>query len=172
MRHFLPAPSPYHLLSNLQPLTVALNIGTEGFAYFGEIAKHSSLDILLYNIPQFTTELTLDVIEDLLVYGRIMGVLVGCEEMLLPSVMMCASGGPPRHVLDATEKNYLLKLEGQIGCILQDMGYQMTGHAPAQFYPVTTDHWAVSSDDLICAIFKGFGIHSEALLVFCGGITF
>ncbi len=186
------------------------------FAYFGEIATHSPLDILLYNIPQFTTELTLDVMEDLLVYDRIMGtkdssrdmprlintihrlraqrpdyvVLVGCEEMLLPSVTMGASGGtiatsgivpevivelyektlsgdvdralvlqyrildlinlmlldvnfpegfktgvaargfrvgPPRHVLDATEKAHLLKLEGQIGCILQDMGYPIDG---------------------------------------------
>lgn len=186
------------------------------FAYFSEIATQSPLDILLYNIPQFTTELTLNVMEDLLVYDRIMGtkdssrdmprlintmhrlraqrpdyvVLVGCEEMLFPSIMMGASGGtiatsgiipevivalyekafsgdgerarllqyrildlinlmllgvnfpegfktgvaargfqvgPPRHVLSGEERDHLLRLEGQIGCILQDMGYPIQG---------------------------------------------
>lgn len=193
------------------------------FAYFSEVAEQSPLDILLYNIPQFTTELSLCVMEDLLVYDRIMGtkdssrdmprlintmhrlrahrpdyvVLVGCEEMLCPSVMMGASGGtiatsgiipevivalyektrdgdydrarllqyrildlinlmllgvnfpegfktgvaargfkvgPPRHVLSAAERDHLLNLEGQIGCILQDMGYPVQG---ARACPVT-----------------------------------
>lgn len=87
--------------------------------YFGEIAQNSPLDILLYNIPQFTQELTLDLMEDLLQYERIFGtkdssrdlprllntmnrlrrqrpdyvVLVGCEEILFPSIIMGASGG-------------------------------------------------------------------------------
>jgi len=89
------------------------------FEYFAEIAENSPLDILLYNIPQFTQELSLDLMERLLPYERIFGtkdssrdqprlintmhrlrekrpeyvVLVGCEEILLPSVMMGASGG-------------------------------------------------------------------------------
>ena len=89
------------------------------FEYFAEIARQSPLDILLYNIPQFTQEIPLEMMERLLPYERIMGtkdssrdlprlintmhrlraqrpdyvVLVGCEEILFPSVMMGASGG-------------------------------------------------------------------------------
>ena len=89
------------------------------FEYFAEIAEQSPLDILLYNIPQFTQELPLELMERLLSYERIFGtkdssrdlprlintmhrlraqrpdyvVLVGCEEILFPSVMMGASGG-------------------------------------------------------------------------------
>jgi 4-hydroxy-tetrahydrodipicolinate synthase len=87
--------------------------------YFAEIAENSPIDILLYNIPQFTQELPLDLMEELLPYERIFGtkdssrdlprlintmhrmraqrpdyvVLVGCEEILFPSVLMGASGG-------------------------------------------------------------------------------
>jgi len=87
--------------------------------YFAEIARSSPLDILLYNIPQFTQELPLDVMEELLVHDRIFGtkdssrdlpriintihrlrkqrpdyvILNGCEEILLPSVIMGANGG-------------------------------------------------------------------------------
>ena len=89
------------------------------FEYFAEIAQQSPLDILLYNIPQFTQEIPLDLMERLLPYERIFGtkdssrdlprlintmhrlrpqrpdyvVLVGCEEILFPSVLMGASGG-------------------------------------------------------------------------------
>ncbi len=89
------------------------------FEYFAEVAEQSPLDILLYNIPQFTQELPLELMERLLPYERIFGtkdssrdlprlintmhrlraqrpdyvVLVGCEEILFPSVMMGASGG-------------------------------------------------------------------------------
>jgi 2-dehydro-3-deoxy-D-pentonate aldolase len=89
------------------------------YEYFAEIARNSPLDILLYNIPQFTQELTLDIMEDLLVFDRIFGtkdssrdlpritntmqrlrrqrpdyvVLNGCEEILLPSIIMGANGG-------------------------------------------------------------------------------
>ena len=89
------------------------------YEYFAEIAQNSPLDILLYNIPQFTQELPLDVMEDLLAFERIFGtkdssrdlpriintmhrlrphrpdyvVLNGCEEILLPSVIMGANGG-------------------------------------------------------------------------------
>ena len=189
---------------------------TSLFEYFAEIARQTPLDVLLYNIPQFTQELTLDVMERLLPFERIMGtkdssrdmprlintmhrlreqrpdyvVLVGCEEILCPSVMMGASGGtiatsgiipevivdiyektlagdlksaqdmqyrildlinlmllgvnfpegfktgvavrgfdvgPPRQTMSAGEKDYLLKLESQISCILRDMGYEVRG---------------------------------------------
>lgn len=89
------------------------------YEYFAEIARNSPLDILLYNIPQFTQELTLDIMEDLLAFDRIFGtkdssrdlpritntmqrlrrqrpdyvVLNGCEEILLPSIIMGANGG-------------------------------------------------------------------------------
>ncbi|MDA0334552.1 MAG: dihydrodipicolinate synthase family protein [bacterium] len=89
------------------------------FEYFAEIARNSPLDILLYNIPQFTQELSLNIMEDLLAFDRIFGtkdssrdlpritntmqrlrrqrpdyvVLNGCEEILLPSIIMGANGG-------------------------------------------------------------------------------
>ena len=196
---------------------------TSLFEYFAEIARQTPLDVLLYNIPQFTQELTLDIMERLLPFERIMGtkdssrdmprlintmhrlreqrpeyvVLVGCEEILCPSVMMGASGGtiatsgiipevivdiyektlagdlknaqtmqyrildlinlmllgvnfpegfktgvavrgfdvgPPRQTMSAEEKDYLLKLESQISCILKDMGYEVRG---ARACPVT-----------------------------------
>ncbi|MEE2657641.1 MAG: dihydrodipicolinate synthase family protein [Candidatus Latescibacterota bacterium] len=92
---------------------------TSLYEYFAEIARNSPLDILLYNIPQFTQELPLGVMEDLLVFDNIFGtkdssrdlpriintmhrlraqrpdyvVLNGCEEILLPSVIMGANGG-------------------------------------------------------------------------------
>ncbi|MDP7448352.1 MAG: dihydrodipicolinate synthase family protein, partial [Candidatus Latescibacteria bacterium] len=43
------------------------------YEYFAEIARNSPLDILLYNIPQFTQELTLDIMEELLAFERIFG---------------------------------------------------------------------------------------------------
>ncbi len=196
---------------------------TSLFEYFAEIARQTPLDVLLYNIPQFTQELTLDIMERLLPFERIMGtkdssrdmprlintmhrlreqrpeyvVLVGCEEILCPSIMMGASGGtiatsgiipevivdvyektlagdignaremqyrildlinlmllgvnfpegfktgvavrgfdvgPSRQTMSAEEKDYLLKLEAQISCILKDMGYDVNG---ARACPVT-----------------------------------
>lgn len=92
---------------------------TSLYEYFAEIARHSPLDILLYNIPQFTQELSLDTMEELLAFERIFGtkdssrdlprivntihrlrrhrpdyiVLNGCEEILLPAIVMGADGG-------------------------------------------------------------------------------
>ena len=89
------------------------------YEFYAEIARESPLDILLYNIPQFTQELTLDLMDRLLPFERIFGtkdssrdqprllntihrmrqqrpdyvVLVGCEEILFPSILMGASGG-------------------------------------------------------------------------------
>jgi 4-hydroxy-tetrahydrodipicolinate synthase len=186
------------------------------YEYFAEIAQNSPLDILLYNIPQFTQELPLDVMEDLLAFDRIFGtkdssrdlariintmhrlrphrpdyvVLNGCEEILLPSVIMGANGGtiatsgiipeiivelyekaragdiegarvlqyrilplinhmllgvnfpegfktgvalrgfdvgPSRQVMSNDERDFLLKLEAEIACILNDMGYSVRG---------------------------------------------
>ena len=186
------------------------------FEYFAEIAEASPLDILLYNIPQFTQELSLDLMERLLPYERIFGtkdssrdlprllntmhrlrqqrsdyvVMTGCEEIVFPAVMMGASGGtiatsgivpevivelyeratsgdmerarelqyrildlinlmllgvnfpegfktgvaargfdvgPARTASSAAEQEYLLKLEGQINCVLADMGYPVRG---------------------------------------------
>ena len=193
------------------------------FEYFAEIARNSPLDILLYNIPQFTQELTLDIMEDLLQFERIFGtkdssrdlprivntihrlrpqrpdyvVLNGCEEILLPAIIMGADGGtiatagiipeviaelyrcsiegeierarmlqyriidlinlmllgasfpqgfksgvavrgfdigPPRQVMSAQEREVLSKLEAQITCLLDDMGYEVDG---ASSCPVT-----------------------------------
>ncbi|MFP6593021.1 MAG: dihydrodipicolinate synthase family protein [Candidatus Latescibacterota bacterium] len=193
------------------------------YEYFAEIARNSPLDILLYNIPQFTQELTLDIMEELLAFERILGtkdssrdlpriintmhrlrrhrpdyvVLNGCEEILLPSIIMGANGGTiatsgivpeiivelydravaqdldrarelqyrimplinimllgvnfpegfktgvavrgfdvgsPRSVLSGEEREYLLSLESEIGCILGDMGYSVRG---ARGCPVT-----------------------------------
>ncbi len=193
------------------------------YEYFAEIARNSPLDILLYNIPQFTQELTLDIMEELLAFERIFGtkdssrdlpriintmhrlrrhrpdyvVLNGCEEILLPSIIMGANGGTiatsgivpeiivelydravaqdldrarelqyrimplinimllgvnfpegfktgvavrgfdvgsPRSVLSGEEREYLLSLESEIGCILGDMGYSVRG---ARGCPVT-----------------------------------
>lgn len=193
------------------------------YEYFAEIARHSPLDILLYNIPQFTQELPLNIMEELLAFDRIFGtkdsardlpritntmyrlrkhrpdyvVLNGCEEILLPSIIMGANGGtiatsgiipeiivelyqrsvagdidrarelqyrilplinlmllgvnfpegfktgvavrgfdvgPPRTVLSAAEREYLLRLESEIGCVLGDLGYSVRG---ARGCPVT-----------------------------------
>ena len=35
--------------------------------------------------------------------------------------------GPPRANMSAEEREYLLKLEAQIGCTLRDMGYAIEG---------------------------------------------
>jgi 4-hydroxy-tetrahydrodipicolinate synthase len=35
--------------------------------------------------------------------------------------------GPPRQTMSQAEREYLLKLEAQIGCILSDMGYSVKG---------------------------------------------
>ena len=196
---------------------------TSLYEYFAEIARHSPLDILLYNIPQFTQELPLDTMERLLAFECIFGtkdssrdlprivntidrlrrhrpdyvVLNGCEEILLPAIVMGANGGttatsgivpevivelydravagdlerarelqyrllplinlmllgvnfpegfrtgvavrgfdagPPRTVLSAEERDYLLRLESEIGCVLGDMGYSVRG---ARGCPVT-----------------------------------
>src|SRR5688572_24527345 len=93
-------------------------ISQEGiYAYFSEIARNSPIDLTLYNIPQFANDITNDTIKRLAAeHPRIVGIkdssrdlprflgmmhdvkplrpdfvfLIGCEEMLLPAVMMGA----------------------------------------------------------------------------------
>jgi 2-dehydro-3-deoxy-D-pentonate aldolase len=88
--------------------------------YFREIARQSPIDILLYNIPQYSNEISLPVVSHLAMdCPRIVGTkdssrdfprflntlqtiktqrpdftcLIGCEEILLPALMMGADGG-------------------------------------------------------------------------------
>jgi len=88
--------------------------------YFREIASRSPIDILLYNIPQFSNEISLEVVKRLAAdCPRIVGIkdssrdmprfmdtlnevkairpeftcLIGCEEILLPVLLMGADGG-------------------------------------------------------------------------------
>jgi dihydrodipicolinate synthase/N-acetylneuraminate lyase len=88
--------------------------------YFRELAAKSPIDIILYNIPQFSNEIGLDVVKRLASdCPRIVGIkdssrdmprfmdtlnevkplrpdfscLIGCEEILLPVLMMGADGG-------------------------------------------------------------------------------
>lgn len=88
--------------------------------YFRELAQHSPIDILLYNIPQFSNEISVEVVRRLaLDCPRIIGIkdssrdmprfmntlgkikpqrpdficLTGTEETLLPSLMMGGDGG-------------------------------------------------------------------------------
>jgi len=88
--------------------------------YFRELARRTPIDILLYNIPQFSNEIGLDVIKRLaLDCPRIVGTkdssrdlprflntlnevkrerpdfacLIGCEEILFPSLFMGGDGG-------------------------------------------------------------------------------
>jgi 4-hydroxy-tetrahydrodipicolinate synthase len=88
--------------------------------YFRELAKESPIDILVYNIPQFSNEVSLETLKRLaLDCPRIVGTkdssrdmprfmdtlneikphrpdfacLIGCEEILLPTLMMGGDGG-------------------------------------------------------------------------------
>lgn len=88
--------------------------------YFRELAEKSPIDIVLYNIPQFSNEISVEVVRRLaLDCPRIVGtkdssrdmprfmftlekiktqrpdfkLLIGCEEILLPTLMMGADGG-------------------------------------------------------------------------------
>ncbi len=88
--------------------------------FFRELARRSPIDILLYNIPQFSNEISLPVVTRLaLDCSRIVGVkdssrdfprflstlhhvkpqrpdfacLIGCDEILFPSLLMGADGG-------------------------------------------------------------------------------
>ena len=88
-------------------------------AYFVELADRARLDIVLYNIPQFSNEIAVDTVIALCRHPRIIGIkdssrdlprflntinkvkplrsdfafLIGCEEILLPSLIMGGDGG-------------------------------------------------------------------------------
>lgn len=88
-------------------------------AYFEEVAERSRLDLLLYNIPQFSNEIAVPTLVSLCRHPRIIGTkdssrdlprymvtmhkirplrpdfsfLIGCEEILLPSLIMGGDGG-------------------------------------------------------------------------------
>ncbi len=87
--------------------------------YFLTIARHSPIDLTLYKIPQFTTDIQLDTLLKLAEHPRIIGIkdssrdlagylvmmneirplrpdfcfLIGCEELLMPSLLMGGDGG-------------------------------------------------------------------------------
>ncbi len=89
------------------------------YAYFDEIARRTPVDITLYNIPQFANPITVECIKRLSEHPRIIGIkdssrdlpfflnmmneiaplrpdfvfLLGCEEMLVPALVMGADGG-------------------------------------------------------------------------------
>lgn len=89
------------------------------YAYFDTIARNSPADITLYNIPQFANAIPLPIILRLCERERIVGIkdssrdlplfvnmmnrvrrvrpsftfLIGCEEILLPALLMGADGG-------------------------------------------------------------------------------
>jgi dihydrodipicolinate synthase/N-acetylneuraminate lyase len=89
------------------------------YAYFTEIAQHTPINMTLYNIPQFANDIPNAIIKRLSEYKRIVGIkdssrdfprfmnlmntirplrpdfvfLTGCEEMLLPMLLMGADGG-------------------------------------------------------------------------------
>jgi dihydrodipicolinate synthase/N-acetylneuraminate lyase len=88
-------------------------------AYFAEVADRSRLDLMLYNIPQFSNEIAVSTLTALCEHPRIVGTkdsardlprfmntmhkvrpkrpdfcfLIGCEEILLASLLMGGDGG-------------------------------------------------------------------------------
>ncbi len=95
-------------------------VGPESvYAYFAEIARNTPVDVTLYNIPQFANDIPNAILKRLCEFERIIGIkdssrdfprflnmmngvrrlrpdfrfLLGCEEMLLPALIMGADGG-------------------------------------------------------------------------------
>lgn len=88
-------------------------------AYFAELADRSRLPVVMYNIPQFANEISIPTIVSLCQHPNIVGIkdsqrdlprymntinkvrplrpdfsfLIGCEEILLPSLLMGGDGG-------------------------------------------------------------------------------
>ncbi len=87
--------------------------------HFTLLAKHSPIDLVLYNIPQFANEIAVDTVRELAELPRIIGIkdssrdfprylnpiaavrpqrpdfsfMIGCEEILVPSLLMGGDGG-------------------------------------------------------------------------------
>jgi dihydrodipicolinate synthase/N-acetylneuraminate lyase len=113
------------------------------YAYFSEIARSSPIDLTLYNIPQFANDIAHDTIVRLAAeHPRIIGIkdssrdlprflnmmhaiqpirpdfvfLIGCEEILMPAVLMGADGGTVATsgvVPEVVMKLYHLTLQGR-----------------------------------------------------------
>lgn len=112
-------------------------------AYFEQLADRSRLDIVLYNIPQFSNEIAVATVVALCRHPRIVGIkdssrdlpryinmmhkvralrpdftfLIGCEEVLLASLIMGGDGGTIATsgvVPEVIMKLYNLFLEGKI----------------------------------------------------------
>lgn len=111
--------------------------------YFEDLAERSRLDIILYNIPQFSNEIAIETIVALCQHPRVVGTkdsardlprflvtvnkvrplrpdfsfLIGCEEILLPALLMGGDGGTIATsgvVPEMIMKLYNLAREGQI----------------------------------------------------------
>lgn len=111
--------------------------------YFEDLAERSRLDIILYNIPQFSNEIAIETVVALCQHPRVVGTkdsardlprflvtvnkvrplrpdfsfLIGCEEILLPALLMGGDGGTIATsgvVPEMIMKLYNLAREGQI----------------------------------------------------------
>ena len=96
------------------------NLSQDGvYAHFEQLARHSPIGITLYNIPQFSNEISVPVVVELAKFPRIIGIkdsqrdlprllntinqvrpirpdftfLIGCEEILVPFIIMGGDGG-------------------------------------------------------------------------------
>ena len=89
------------------------------YAYFAEIGRHTPVNVTLYNIPQFANDIPIPILKRLCEFERIVGIkdssrdfprfmnmmhgirplrpdfvfFTGCEETLLPTLLMGADGG-------------------------------------------------------------------------------
>jgi len=111
--------------------------------YFAELARRSPLDIVLYNIPQFANEISIETTVRLADYPRIVGIkdssrdlprflnlinqvsprrpdfsfLIGTEEILMPALLMGAHGGTIASsgiVPEVVMKLYHLTIQGRL----------------------------------------------------------
>lgn len=111
--------------------------------YFLTVAEHSPIDITIYKIPQFTSDVQLDTLVKLAEHPKIIGIkdssrdlagflvmmneirpirpdfcfLIGCEEILMPSLLMGGDGGTIATsgvVPELIVKLYDLTLAGQL----------------------------------------------------------
>ena len=112
-------------------------------SYFEQLAERSRLDIMMYNIPQFSNEIAVETVVALCRHPRIVGIkdssrdlprflntinkvrplrgdfafLIGCEEILLPTLIMGGDGGTIATsgvVPEVIMKLYNLYREGRI----------------------------------------------------------
>ncbi len=111
--------------------------------HYAEIARNTPIDIVLYNIPQFSNEISIPTVMQLLDFERIVGIkdssrdfprflnmlaqikpvrpefscLIGTEEILMPSLIMGGDGGTIATsgiVPEVVVKLYHLTVSGQL----------------------------------------------------------